>query len=1372
MFKRISIVLVMLAFGCGAYTPVCAGDDESLSQKAASQLVDSLPDFVKDVTAMRTMTPQQKLEFIMNNVDSRVQEKVGEKFKDQIKDKVKEYTQAAVRARAFQEIGIPQIRNAFVMGQAIDWAKIDTQLASSVDTKMRAFDAGWKAAEIGWGAYEAYASGDALAAAKSISGSVCDLLAEAYIPGWGWVKFGAQMVEALGNYVLSYATDTAVQGMLENLYGMKSNPQGLADWLIKKSPQDIMADINDKWNDGMSFGYLWQGQGTDKGDEEMKSRVQSALVSLRGELLAKIKEEERKEKELEQFMQKYKDDAEKKATELQAVAKQAKEQVDLILGPVKAFRAKYYGLRKQEVKTQEAQIQTQMSGGGGIAYSPLNRGSIVGIYQNALMEVRDGPSNAGFDKDAYDRLYEEFSKKYREETVRHTKANEDAIQGAGKAMWDAWGPQFDALTAAESAAYKRGDDKAIAAIRHQFEALNDRFSPVQAAFGKAVQETRKKMAADRQLLDKEIELAGIEASERGLQFGTRMRQTYQSINEKLAAANAEFGTGMQLVRQMVAKLNFPGLWRYNSTGAGILGGGYSGPARQLKDGSYEFITGPGHLSGAMATAEEELRKVKDDLSYLSQIDALERKTYASYRQVVTNAFSDFKAATPERIRVVHKPAIFSADQGDNLNNSLSWSARSGNPAGFGEEVWACSGFNYISFPGGYLPIKGVVIPLEFLNQVDVLLGNPAEPYQKAIKQVEDDITAMRGWAEVDELGVMINQLGPVLSKIFDQFAYRGEGIPNIISQFRVVHDGTAVLLDATTIQESAGYIYLQAMKKTWVQYGYRVEKIANLAKGYGKGHKYQRDDPKKFIDKIPSWQNIPAKIKVYEAAMEQSIKDSNKSCDDARKQLKDLKDQFKKLLGESGATTLKSMQNIQSTVKLIVQHNLAPDLASNGFSIIKDDLLKFQKEVDTGIETWLAEQKKRSQEYQRQQEIEQQAAQAEAAKKKQEERQRNIEQLSANQRAGLYGFSILDPRLNTVSLNNARGTVVVTRNDLKQGALEVTLRMHSIDQAKTILFSEDDARTWQEVPLSRDIRYTFTPLPGKRYLPTIKVKTLDGYDIVLKVFNTIDAVVYQDIDYQQQIAEAVKTLADSYERKDLATFSRLISRDFIGNKVFLEEGVRLDFDLFNDIKLSIYINRIEKRSSEFVADTKWDKSQLPRKTGQQQRTSGSTTFLFVLEDGEMKIKNLRGNLIYATLSPEIAQSSGLPTTTVDQIRTAQQERNPIQPGAGQTEDAGGVTDAASAAVTRSITVTSPNGGENWAQSSSHAITWNSTGVSNVQIQYRNDFGAWEDVVASTSAGSGSYNWNLPPIPGVSQIKIIDLDDATVSDLSDATFTIT
>lgn len=291
------------------------------------------------------------------------------------------------------------------------------------------------------------------------------------------------------------------------------------------------------------------------------------------------------------------------------------------------------------------------------------------------------------------------------------------------------------------------------------------------------------------------------------------------------------------------------------------------------------------------------------------------------------------------------------------------------------------------------------------------------------------------------------------------------------------------------------------------------------------------------------------------------------------------------------------------------------------------------------------------------------------------------ERAPGNVSVGLSGYDLLNPRLNTVSLRDASGEVVLASSDLRQGAIEITARLSRIDQVLAVLFSEDDGRTWKELALSQDLAASFVPIPDKRYQPVIKIKTTDYQEKIFKLFESVSAIIYKDINYDDLIASTVKLIAEAYEMNNVSLFSDAISRDYLGNKISLVEGVRLDFDLFTSIRLTIYIDRIEKRQDTFVAETRWDKTQTPRSGGSEQRTSGKTTMVFALEDGKMKIKNLRGNLIYATLSPEIAQASGLPQTTVDEVRTAQLERNPVQPGAGETEQqSDGVTSSSTLSI--------------------------------------------------------------------------------------------
>jgi hypothetical protein len=65
-------------------------------------------------------------------------------------------------------------------------------------------------------------------------------------------------------------------------------------------------------------------------------------------------------------------------------------------------------------------------------------------------------------------------------------------------------------------------------------------------------------------------------------------------------------------------------------------------------------------------------------------------------------------------------------------------------------------------------------------------------------------------------------------------------------------------------------------------------------------------------------------------------------------------------------------------------------------------------------------------------------------------------------------------------------------------------------------------------------------------------------------------------------------------------------------------------------------------------------------------------------------------------------------------------------------------------IPKTITITSPNGGENWIVGSNQIITWTSSGtVGNVRIEYSTNNGAsWSTVIGST-ANDGSH-------PGLSE----------------------
>ncbi len=92
---------------------------------------------------------------------------------------------------------------------------------------------------------------------------------------------------------------------------------------------------------------------------------------------------------------------------------------------------------------------------------------------------------------------------------------------------------------------------------------------------------------------------------------------------------------------------------------------------------------------------------------------------------------------------------------------------------------------------------------------------------------------------------------------------------------------------------------------------------------------------------------------------------------------------------------------------------------------------------------------------------------------------------------------------------------------------------------------------------------------------------------------------------------------------------------------------------------------------------------------------------------------------------------------------------------------------------RSITVSSPNGGETWIEGESRNITWTSAGITgNVNIELsRNGGGAWENIVTNT-ADDGTHSWTVTlPTTATALVRITSISFPTVSDQSNANFTL-
>lgn len=94
-------------------------------------------------------------------------------------------------------------------------------------------------------------------------------------------------------------------------------------------------------------------------------------------------------------------------------------------------------------------------------------------------------------------------------------------------------------------------------------------------------------------------------------------------------------------------------------------------------------------------------------------------------------------------------------------------------------------------------------------------------------------------------------------------------------------------------------------------------------------------------------------------------------------------------------------------------------------------------------------------------------------------------------------------------------------------------------------------------------------------------------------------------------------------------------------------------------------------------------------------------------------------------------------------------------------------------LTNGVRLTSPVGGESWQIGSNHNIAWESANVANAKLEYSTNNGAaWNTIVDSTPAATGSYTWTIPATTSATcKVKISDIRNAAYTSMSTNVFSI-
>ncbi|MFA6600003.1 MAG: hypothetical protein WC352_03205 [Candidatus Omnitrophota bacterium] len=1212
----LAVSLVMTSGSNPALFAAKASADSGASKRASKALLEGVRDFLKDVTEYQSLkTDEEKVQYLLTKGTERIVAKSGELAWDRLKKEMANVAAAKMREAMFKEKVPAMMHQVLVekMTTSAAWSAANAELVSKIDTRLNALKTGITSAKVAVkGLTEWRKTGDLRKGFEAFGKAAADEVLEYLVPGWKLYRVAQGIVEALGAYIMSEAFTSALEGNVRDVlpFPPESNPKAFAEWI---QTTDLKAHVENEWNDyiGSNTRLYARYDGNSETHEEAGDEMKAAILATLEKMKANVLEEKRKMEAIErEFAEKIRE-LEQKSDAANKEARSALESVFAQADPyLKMIEDYKTNLYGNQKKDLESGISEVESEMNAVKTSIAYTPIAAGTILSDL-------------EAAYSEITDNYSSGY-----DYKKAQE---------LWNY---------------YVESRKKVIAENDKQFSDLAAQLKPdmdpgAQNRITSALyMEWPAKRGKDLEALAAREALVTLEAFQRNKKMVDDLKADCEKMRETWEKAYKAYTDGEEALGDKVQTLlKYPAV--------------YSGPESQVK---YEApYMGDRRIPEEVLKVGEPLRMYKRDIEKDAPVAAGIQSEHRANAKKLRDAYDALKN---EFESIVQKD--YREYYGGGYGDPESWTAMM-------HVTWMVAGplepLQALRDEGA--PVVTVYIgdrPWERLkDEVDVATG-----YQAGLRWISEEITKLEELEGPAALAARFWRLldAPELRK------YEAEDLRRVDIE-RTAHMKDGKWSASVKPEESDAAAYIAEMKKAWEARKDQIEaaqKIHGTYAALGKSF-FGTADPttSRLFDE---YVKIPVRLAEFEKQLATEIAKFKTSRVATKNNLKVMQERFENFKREV-QYALPSTPLLQ---KLEAYQRETVSMRKNTEILVPDALqdIEGMKMIETEVDGMIENCKK----------IMQAGPPGGSSLGGAGGGGGVTGGLSGSGQGGATGggvgavdmdpvmsgfYQLTDVRLNTRRLDSASGEVVITNSDLVAGAVEITARLSSTDRIEKLLVSEDDGRTWNEIPLNANISYRFYPVPDKLYQLVLRIRTNDGQEAMLPFFPNLFGIIHQPIKYEDLVVATTKKLAEAYETQDLGKFERLIARDFIGDRVFLAEGVRYDFDMFMNIRLMIFVNRIEVRGNTYIADTKWDKTQTPRQTGQDQKTTGRTTMIFVLEDGEMKIQNLRGNLIYATLSPQIAESSGLSQTVVEEIRVAEVERIPVQPGAGETQDSGGAS---------------------------------------------------------------------------------------------------
>lgn len=263
--------------------------------------------------------------------------------------------------------------------------------------------------------------------------------------------------------------------------------------------------------------------------------------------------------------------------------------------------------------------------------------------------------------------------------------------------------------------------------------------------------------------------------------------------------------------------------------------------------------------------------------------------------------------------------------------------------------------------------------------------------------------------------------------------------------------------------------------------------------------------------------------------------------------------------------------------------------------------------------------------------------------------------------------------LNDISYDELGDKVTLYRELLPNGQATLKGRGQAgRNKVGAVQISLDNGATWQKADLAADgsFIYNFTPRLGETYQLNVKILDTAGKSNDLEA--TRKELTVSDGDITSVIRAALDAMIAAYQDEDARAFMRHIDENFAGDATILDRGVRKDFTLFDNLRLTYQLNNVAAGSGgKIFASFTFSRQVTSARDAQTYEDRGVTEFIFKLHADRALVTAMKHPLIFG-LSEAEDVATGF-TNSAENAQTLRVSNNEIflsdQPYEDDNDDA-------------------------------------------------------------------------------------------------------